>query len=191
MKTLIIYAHPETEGFCSETLRQVEEKLKKFNQEYELIDLYKIGYDPILKKEELYTAGNRNISEQNLEFQQKIKEAKNLIFIYPIWWGTMPAILKGFFDRILTPRFGYNYKKGGMVERLLKDKKAIVFVSNGSAKIVYSIFNMPNILIKINILAFCGIKSKVFQIYEARKLDENKKEEIAKNIEKGFRFLGL
>lgn len=192
MKTLIIYAHPETEGHCLETLRQVEGKLKNSNSEYEVMDLYKIDYDPLLREDELYTIGNRNVSQQNLEIQQKIKDSQNLIFIYPVWWETMPAIMKGFFDRILTPKFGYSFKKGGIVTKLLKGKKAVVFMSLGSPKAKYLLFsNIPKRVIKKRILEFCGIKTKVFQLYSARKLNEKKMEEIKNNVEKGFRFFGL
>lgn len=189
MKTLIIYAHPETDGHCTETLRQVESQMKEKNKEYEIIDLYKIGYNPVLQKEELYTAGNRNISEQNLEFQQKIKNSNNLIFIYPVWWGTMPAILKGLFDRILTSGFAYKYHEGGKKEEFLRDKKAVVFVSSGGPRLGYLFFNIPKILIKNRILGFCGIKTKVYQIYNANKLNEEKINQIKKNVEKGIKFL--
>ena len=91
MKTIVIYAHPETDGFSSTMLEKVEFLLKERDLDYEVWDLYKMNYSPVLKKEELYTAGNRYISPENLNFQEKIKQAKNVVFIYPVWWGGMPA----------------------------------------------------------------------------------------------------
>ena len=65
MKTLIIYAHPKTEGHPPIILEEVKSFLKDFGEDYEIIDLYKIKYDPVLHEEEHYTSGNRNISKQN------------------------------------------------------------------------------------------------------------------------------
>ncbi|MBU1557664.1 NAD(P)H-dependent oxidoreductase [Patescibacteria group bacterium] len=191
MKTLIIYAHPETPGHAPETLNQVELKLKKTSSEYEVIDLYKIGYNPVLQNDEHYTTGNRNISQQNIEIQNKINQSENLIFIYPIWWGTMPAILKGFFDRILTRGFAFSMGNHGIPNKLLKGKKAVVFTSSGSPYILYLLSNLSKTLIKNKILGFCGIKTKVFQVYSANKLDEKNIQKIKKNVDKGFKFLDL
>ena len=73
MKTLIIYSHPNTQGHCSYILEIVEKKLQEKNTEYEIIDLYKTNYDPILHENELYTSGNKYVDTINLEFQEKIK----------------------------------------------------------------------------------------------------------------------
>ncbi len=177
MKTLIIYSHPQTLGFCSCILKNVERNLKDKNIEYEIIDLYKINYDAILRENEHYTSGNKKISELNKKIQQKIIETNRLIFIFPIWWGNMPAILKGFFDKILTPGFGFKYSKYGIPIKLLKNKKAVIITTSGGPKIYY-IFtkNFIKHNVQKNILWLCGIKSKFYQIYSARKL--NKKKEI-------------
>ena len=109
--TLIIYAHPNKEGNCGKILNFTEKTLKEKNIGYELIDLYENKYNPCLLDKEHYTSGKFEISEQNKAFQKQIQENKNIIFIYPIWWGSMPAILKGFFDRVFTSRFAFKYKK--------------------------------------------------------------------------------
>lgn len=71
MKVLIIYAHPKSNGFSSCFLKETKIFLGSRNIEFEVIDLYEINYDPVMKLDELYTAGNRNISLQNQEFQKK------------------------------------------------------------------------------------------------------------------------
>ena len=107
MKALIIYAHPGSQGHCSETLLQVEQSLKSKSIEFRTIDLYKIRYNPVLCKEEIYTAGKPKLSKSTLKFQKMIKGADRLVFIYPLWWGTPPAILKGFFGVGDTVAGGY------------------------------------------------------------------------------------
>jgi len=189
MKTLIIYAHPDTEGHCSAILKEVQNRLISKEIEYETLDLYKMNYDPILHESEHYTAGNRDITEQNKEIQEKIKNTNKLIFIYPVWWGGMPAILKGFFDRVLTPEFAYKFEKG-IPRRLLKGKKAVVFTTSGGPKIFHTITgDTSKKTIKNKILEFCGIKTKVFLIDTARKITDNQLEKIKTKVKEGLNYI--
>lgn len=182
MSTLIIYAHPKTEGHCSTILKEIKTQLKQKYIKYEVLDLYKIKYNPILQEKEHYTARGKFISKQNLNIQKKILETNNLIIIYPIWWGTMPAILKGFFDRILTPNFAYKFSPNGIPIKLLKGKHAKIFITSGSPKWYFWLtLGRAYKHIQKDILGFCGIKSKICHIGNARRFDEKKKLQI-KNI---------
>lgn len=174
MKTLIFYAHPDTQGHCSTILARTEKVLAQKGIEYEKFDLYKTGYDPVLHENEHFTAGNRDISPGNVSIQEKISASEKMIFIYPLWWATMPAVLKGFFDKVLTPRFAYRYE--GMIPRkLLKEKRALVFITSGSPLwYLWLTGNRPKKLIKKDILGFCGIKAKIVQIGSCRKWKEEK-----------------
>jgi NAD(P)H dehydrogenase (quinone) len=190
MSTLIIFAHPGNEGHNSAILTEVLSFLDKKGEKYEVLDLYKQNFDPILKKEELYTSGERNISKEVLEIQEKIKNNLRLIFIYPVWWATMPAILKGFFDRVFTSKVAFVYEKG-LPKGLLKNKAA-VFITSGAHNVLSSIFQggRPAKVISKDILGFCGIQSKVFQLGNANedKLESNKKK-ISSLVKKGLEYL--
>mgnify|MGYP001597379316 CR=1 FL=1 len=190
MKILIIYAHPNTIGHCSTILKEVQANLDSKNIEYELIDLYKIKYDPILHENEHYTAGNFNITKQNQGIQEKIRQTNKFIFIYPVWWNTMPAVLKGFFDRILTPHFAY-YFKGRMPIKLLKGKKALVFITLSSTNILSYFFmgDRAKKIIKKEILGFCGINSRVYKIGNATNLTEKQIKKIKIKVKKGLNYL--
>lgn len=112
-----------------------------------------------------------------------------MIFIHPIWWNGPPAILKGFFDRVLLPRFAYKFEKGMPIKLL--NKKAVLFVSHGGPKL-YTDFILRNRGIKIitkDTLGFCGIKTKVYKINNAKKLNEKKEKEIEKMVFKGLKFI--
>ena len=190
MKILIIYAHPNTIGHCSTILKEIQTNLDSKNIEYELIDLYKIKYDPILHENEHYTAGNFHITKQNREIQEKIKQTNKFIFIYPVWWNTMLAVLKGFFDRVLTPNFAY-YFKGRIPVKLLKGKKALVFISLSSPDILSYFFmgDRARRIIKKEILGFCGIKSKVYKIGNATKLTPKQMKKIKAVVKKGLPYI--
>jgi NAD(P)H dehydrogenase (quinone) len=190
MTTLIIFAHPGNEGHNTGILAEVLSSLEKKGEKYELLDLYKMKFDPILKENELYTSGKREMSKEVLEIQQKIRDNKHLIFIYPVWWASMPAIMKGFFDRILTSRFGFVYERG-IPKGLLKNKAA-VFITSGAANLLSLIFQggRPAKIISNDILGFCGIKNRVFQLGNANsnKLEVNKKK-IPLLVKRGLDYL--
>jgi len=187
-KVLVVYAHPQVEGHCSTLLSEVRKILSEKKADYEILDLYGKNYDPALHENELFTSGNRDISGDNLAIQEQIKNSSRFIFVYPVWWSSMPASLKGFFDRVLTPRFAYRYE-GMIPKKLLTGKKALVFMTSGSPKIyLWLTGNRPKKLIKRDILGFCGIKAKVVQIGGCRKWKEEKipglKKIVGRELEK-------
>lgn len=194
MNTLIIYAHPKMEGHCASMLKHTEKELQERKEKYELIDLYKIKFNPSLNEEELYTSGKKFQSEEVKEIQNKIKNSDKLIFIYPIWWNNCPAILKGFIDKVFTPKFGFVYKKlFGMAypEGLLKEKKALVLTSSGAYNFIFR-FIAGKRGVKIitkDALAFCGIKSKGINYGGARAVTPEVEEKLAKNVRKGINWL--
>lgn len=190
MTTLIIYSHPNKEGHCGYFLKKTIKKLKEKKEKYEILDLYKMKFNPVLNEYEHYTSGNKKISKETLEIQKKITKTNNLIFIYPCWWNNVPAILKGFFDKILLPNFAFKYINN-LPYGMLKNKKAIIFSSTGTPRI-YSVLIMRNSFIKIvskNTLNFCGIKTKSYLIYSASKLTNKNKEKIDGLVKKGINWI--
>lgn len=208
MKILIIYAHPDSEGHCSSILSEVKRHLDEKKADYEVIDLYNIKYDPILTEKELYGTKDKELSDVNKEMQKKVSEAEKLIFIYPVWLNSMPAILKGFFDRVFTSGFAFRYTPVipalirahiirypfvirfdyGVPVPLLKGKKAAVFLTTGAPKIAFFITGRRfKKLIKKDILGFSGIKTKVYQIDNCRKLSDYQIAKIQKNVKKGMK----
>ncbi len=174
-KYLIVFAHPSHEGHSGYLLAQIKERLEKARADFEIIDLYQLNYDPTLKMSELYSADQKEVTDQNLDFQNKIKVADRLLFIYPTWWQNMPAILKGFIDRVFTSGFGFIYFKGIPIGQL-KNKKAAAFTSSGGPAIYTRFFTNSSslrILLK-HVLGFCGMQTEGFLLGNARKLEDNK-----------------
>lgn len=179
MNTLIVYAHPGHTGHHGYLLDQLKTVLDNKNIVYEVLDLYALGFDPILKAEELRLRNDYKVSNDVEKYQEKIKKADKLIFIYPTWWQSLPAILKGFFDRVFSAGFAFEYKNGLPVA-LLKGKTAAVFSATGGPKIInkFIVGDRGMKIIVKNILGFCGIKAKGFSIGSARALTDNHKKQI-------------
>jgi NAD(P)H dehydrogenase (quinone) len=93
--------------------------------------------------------------------QASIKWAEHLVFVYPIWWGTIPALLKGFIERVFTPGFAVNYRNDSWRwDKLLVGRSARLIVTLNTPSFVYRwLFGRPgHITMKRTILGYCGVK---------------------------------
>ncbi|MFD1418302.1 NAD(P)H-dependent oxidoreductase [Companilactobacillus keshanensis] len=95
---LIIYCHPCKKSFNHAELLLIEQYLRNNKVKYDLIDLYADEFDPVYSKQEFNVLESDPLVQN---YQQKIENADNLIFIFPIWWNDLPAMLKGFIDKVM------------------------------------------------------------------------------------------
>ena len=120
MEILILNANPKKQSFSRALAESYMKGAKESGANVRLIDLIDLQFDPILK--------NSNDQKEDLEpdiilVQKEILKANHLVFVYPNWWGTYPALLKGFFDRVFTSGFAFRYRKNSKIpEKLLKGK---------------------------------------------------------------------
>lgn len=191
-QTLIIYAHPTKTGHNGAVLKEVQATLIKQKKNFWLIDLYAEKFNPLLLEKNF-----NKPNPQAKKYQEHLKKSDELIFIYPVWWGTFPAMLKGFFDQVFTRGFAFHYLSlpfsiFGMNARpqgLLKGKHATVFITMGARKWQNSLFlhKISKRVVQRPILGFCGITSKVYTTYSASKLTPEKKIEIKKLVTKALK----
>lgn len=189
--TLIVYGHPSQDGHCGFFLQELKRALDLKQERYEVLDLYALGFDPVLKVDEHYASGHSVVTPQNREIQDKIKHAKRLAFIYPIWWQNMPAIVKGFVDRVLVAGFAFRYRDNGFPEGLLLGKRAAVFTSAGAPRFVTRFLSGDRGLkVMVNdTLRFCGMKAQGFAVGSASQLTPKNKVQISKAVARGVAFL--
>lgn len=104
MRFLVIYAHPAQDSFHSALHRCVVNALTAAGHEVDDCDLYSEGFQPVLRPDEfrLYhdTSANRSIAPHAVE---RLLRCQGVIFVFPTWWYGMPAILKGYLDRVWLP----------------------------------------------------------------------------------------
>lgn len=122
--TTILYAHPYSGSFNHAILSEIERKLTSRKKEYKVIDLYGDGFNPALEAASLrlYSRGETAdpLVRKYLDILLKTDE---FIMIFPIWWGTMPAIVDGFFDKVMLNGTAYQYGPQG---NLIPDKLNIM-----------------------------------------------------------------
>ncbi|WP_043925922.1 NAD(P)H-dependent oxidoreductase, partial [Bacillus haynesii] len=91
MQTAVIYAHPNPNSFNGAILHQVIRALEDGKHSYDVIDLYKDRFDPVLLFDEKKRRSDMKRDPETAEYRRIVKNADHLIFIYPLWWGGMPA----------------------------------------------------------------------------------------------------
>ncbi|MDH5389479.1 MAG: NAD(P)H-dependent oxidoreductase, partial [Gammaproteobacteria bacterium] len=106
-KILVILGHPDEESFCGALAKAYIEGAKDSGNEVHTINLGELKFDPVLWK------GYSKIQELEPDLvnaQELMQWSNHIVFIYPNWWGTMPALMKGFFDRAFLPGFAFKYR---------------------------------------------------------------------------------
>ena len=154
---LIINAHPVKNSFCNALAQSYMQGAEKSGATCKLIHLIDLQFDPILRYG--YTK-RMDLEPDLLQVQQAILAADHLVFVYPNWWSTYPALLKGFFDRTFLPGFAFNYReKSPLWDKLLTGRSARILVTMDTPKWYYSLFNRKpgHNSMKIGILGFSGI----------------------------------
>ncbi|MFD0698429.1 NAD(P)H oxidoreductase [Paenibacillus sp. GCM10027628] len=109
MKVLTVVSHPRNDSFTFAVARRFEQGLKDAGHETEILDLYQIGFDPALREADEPDWSNekkRYSSEVEAEIE-RMKRHEALAYIFPIWWYAMPAMLKGYIDRVWNYGFAY------------------------------------------------------------------------------------
>lgn len=119
MKT-IIYAHPWDGSYNHAILKTLTDALEAKQQAYQVIDLYQDGFNPVYSKEELHGFSQGKAFDPLVKsYQKQLQQTEELIFIFPIWWFGLPAIVKGFIDKVMLKGFAYSEDARGYLNGLL------------------------------------------------------------------------
>lgn len=132
MKVLTIFSHPNPDSFNGAVLNTTKEALTGRGHEVKVRDLNKLGWNPVLSTGDLAKLYSGTVPADIAAEQAEVSWADVLVFIYPIWWFERPAILKGWFDKVFSHGFAYQQSKEGMIEGLLKGKRALVITTSGA-----------------------------------------------------------
>ena len=161
MRVLVVLAHPLKESFAAAVSRTVVSAFEAGGHQVELLDLYAENFDPRLTKAERasYMTGNYDLSAVAAH-TERLKAAEALILVFPQWWFNLPAILKGFIDRVFVPGIAFDYASDGikLEPKLEKLRHFWVFSTTGSPWWVVKFYMGDPVrrILKRGVAAFCG-----------------------------------
>lgn len=157
-KILIINGHPDKESYCFALAESYKKGAIRSDAEIKEIVIADLQFSPNLQ----FGYRKRTELEPDLmESWEKIQWADHLVWIYPVWWGSMPALMKGFIDRVFLPGFVFRKRENSLWwDKLLTGKTArIITTLDQPAWYYWLIYKQPstNALKKLT-LEFCGVK---------------------------------
>ncbi|MGN8646817.1 NAD(P)H oxidoreductase [Gracilibacillus sp. HCP3S3_G5_1] len=168
MKVLTIVTHPRQDSLTFTVANRMMEGMQDAGHEVDVLDLYRSDFDPILKEvdEPDWGANQQQFSLRVHQEMDRLKQYDGLAFVFPLWWWSMPALLKGYIDRVWNYSFAYGPGKlphqhvlwlslaGAPVERFTKRKYD---------QMITHYFN-------VGLADYCGIGSSKFELlYETIK----------------------
>ncbi len=160
MKHLIIYAHPNDGSLNHHLMQTVVDSLQSNNHDIEIRDLYQLHFSPVLSLEDMNGQRMGKVADDVKLEQDYILWADHITFIYPIWWTGMPAIMKGFIDRVFSYGFAYRYDQG-IQKGLLTGKRTTIINTHGKSHAEYESIGMNKALSLTSdkgIFTYCGFE---------------------------------
>ena len=153
MRALIVFAHPEPQSFSAALKNEAVSTLTRLGYQVEVSDLYAMGWNPALgpaefdadransayldlSREQEHAFAHESHSADVKREQEKVAAADLVLFHFPVWWFSMPAMLKGWVDRVFSRGFAYSagrkYESGHF-----KGKRAMLCLTTGTASTLY------------------------------------------------------
>ena len=124
MHLLAVFCHPRRRSFTGALLDSFASGVREAGHEVELADLYSEGFDPSFRVEDYAQFQSELMPREILAEQRRVDRADALAFVFPVWWWSFPAMLKGWIDRVWSEGWAYNFtperSKG-----LLRDRPTI------------------------------------------------------------------
>jgi NAD(P)H dehydrogenase (quinone) len=199
VKILLVYAHPEPKSFNGQMRDVALSTLRNNGHEVRESDLYAMNFNPIagrgdflhhvdpdffhLQTEQDRAYAHQTFAEDIRSEQEKIEWCELVLFQFPLWWQSLPAVLKGWIDRVLARSFAYG--PGRVFETgLLRGKKAMCALTTGSSEQLLSPSGFYGRTVEELLrhllhgtLAFCGMKVlPPFVAFSAAKVSEEERQ---------------
>jgi putative NADPH-quinone reductase len=155
----IIQGHPDSDSrhFGHALADEYANGARDSRHEVRKVEVAQLAF-PLLRTKQDFEKGTPPANLK--EAVEAIKWADHLVIVYPLWLGSMPALLKAFFEQVFRPGIAFDYRSGGkMPKKLLTGKSARVIVTMGMPSFVYRWFFFAHSVksLQRNILKFCGV----------------------------------
>jgi Putative NADPH-quinone reductase (modulator of drug activity B) len=180
---LVLLGHTDTDSFTASLADHYQAAAEEAGHNVARVNIGDMQFDPVLHK------GYKEIQALEpdlLALQDRIREADHIVIAYPNWWCTMPAKLKGLFDRMWLPGFAFNFNKDTKkIEQHLVGKTARVLIVAGthSPFMTWWQFGDYTNEIQYGILGFAGIRANVSAFGPCEKVNDSTREKWVQKVD--------
>lgn len=139
MHALVVYCHPIEGSFCSALRDAAVSGLRKAGHSVDIIDLAADSFNPVMLEDEWlsYTTVNPVFPPDVANYVDLVKNAEVMVFVYPTWWSSVPAQLKGWAERVFMPTVAFKMNSKNQVRPALGNLRRIVTVTTFGSPWVY------------------------------------------------------
>lgn len=189
MRVLVVYAHPLATSFNRCVLERALAGLACGGHEVDLIDLYADDFDPAMTHEERATDFDPDTADPLVaSYVARLRRSDALVFVHPTWWGGQPAILKGWFDRVLRAGVAYDRVPGSdrVRGRLRNIQRLVMVTTHGSSKVINSIQGEPGrhtVMRRLRVLCARRCRRKWLAFYGSDLAEDAEREVFLQRVE--------
>ena len=164
MRVQLLIAHPVGDSYCASLAARARDALARNGHEVREIDLYRDNFDPRLSSPERASYFGDFDASAVGAYVDTLRWAEGLVFVFPQWWFNMPAILKGYFDRVWAPgvAFRHDLASGRILPLLGGVRRFCVITTFGSPWWVVELYmrNPVRAQLKRGLAAACAPQAR-------------------------------
>jgi len=162
MKCLVVYCHPVPESFAAALRDATVETLKGRGWDVRLLDLYAEKFDPVLSAEERRNMENAPTDPKLIPHIESLRWAQAILFVYPTWWYGLPAMLKGWLDRVWWTDVAFKLPPDGRIVSLVShiDRVGVITTCGASWWLSFLIGQPGRKTIMRGIRALCAPRTR-------------------------------
>lgn len=144
-RALVVYCHPDPESFIAAARDHAVAGLETAGHQVRVTDLYGSGFEPVMSADERQHHADPGVATELRQYADDLAWADMLVFVYPTWWGTQPAMLKGWIDRLFVAGVAWELPAGKSVLRplLTNINRIVVVTTHGSSKFINTLQGEP------------------------------------------------
>jgi NAD(P)H dehydrogenase (quinone) len=197
MRVHVVYAHPSATSFAGALRDRVVASLKAQGHEVDELDLYAAGFDPVLTPTEwgAYLQPDANLGAVGPQVE-RLRQAEALVLCFPTWWYGMPAILKGWFDRVWAPGVAFHLPPGGgRIRRGLTNIRHLAVVTTYGSPWWFIAFGLGNPGKTVLMRGFArliapGAALRFLALYDMDRAKSPRLERFLARVERAFQSFG-
>jgi NAD(P)H dehydrogenase (quinone) len=163
---LVVYCHPSRASFCGTVLDRFCDGLTRAGHSHDVADLYEEGFDPVFRSDDYRQFEGKPMADDVLAEQARVDRCEALAVVSPVWWLSLPAMLKGWFDRVWSNGWAYEWAHDPEGSLLAPRPFVFLLTAAGSAA-TWSRYGYGAALdatLRIGLLGWCGAEESTIAI---------------------------